>query len=260
MLRLNAYQLKWVAIFGMITSHAVYALGEMMPLWLMIPLMGAGGLTFPIMAYFVVEGYKHTSNLKRYMFRLFVFGVISIPFYMLTFRMFQLNIMFSIMLGIVTLMLYDKIKIKALFWILFVFILLPVSIFFDWYIMSIIMILTYYIIKGETARRIVPSVLGGIGWGAMFVTGIWGLTQMQAAGNYVAIANFEAQWGDMDFMISAVFMLVGMAVAVILLLRQNGERGKRMKWTFYVMYPLHFAVLGIAALLLGLVDFSVFGF
>jgi len=65
MLNLNAYQLKWVAIIGMVTSHMVYGWGEIMPLWLMIPMMGAGGLTFPIMAYFVVEGYKHTPNLKK---------------------------------------------------------------------------------------------------------------------------------------------------------------------------------------------------
>jgi len=259
MLRLNAYQLKWIAIIGMVTSHMVWAWAEIMPLWLMIPMMGAGGLTFPIMAYFVVEGYKNTSNLKKYLLRLFIFGVISIPFYMLTFRTFAFNIMFSIMLGILTMVLYDKIKIRGLFWILLLVVFVPISIVFDWYFMSFGMIIMYYIIKNEKARRIAPSVFGGICWFIIICFGLFTHIRMQAAGNYTALANFEATWGNLNFFISSMFMVLGMAVAVILLLRYKGERGKRMKWTFYVMYPLHFAVIGIISLLLGLVDFSIFG-
>ncbi|MCL2589224.1 MAG: conjugal transfer protein TraX [Oscillospiraceae bacterium] len=259
MLRLNAYQLKWVAIIGMVTSHMVWAWAEIMPLWLMIPMMGAGGLTFPIMAYFVVEGYRHTSNLKRYLLRLFVFGVISIPFYVLTFRSFALNIMFSIMLGIFAMMLYDKLKSRALFWIVFLLVFVPVSLVFDWYFMSIGMIMMYYVIKNENARRIVPSVFGGVCWFLIIAFGLYSHIQIEASGNYAALANFEATWGNLNFFISSLFMVVGMAVAVALLVRYQGERGKRMKWTFYVMYPLHFAVIGTISLLLGLVDFSVFG-
>lgn len=185
--------------------------------------------------------------------------MVSIPFYMLTFRALQFNIMFSIMLGILTMMLYDKIKIRGLFWVLFVVVLIPISLVFDWYLMSISMILMYYIIKNEKARRIAPSVFGGICWFLFIGFGIFSHIHMQAAGNYVALANFEATWGNMDFLISSMFMVLGMAAAVILLLRYDGERGKHMKWAFYVIYPLHFAVIGIISLLLGFVDFSIFG-
>jgi len=70
---LDAYKLKWIAIIGMVLSHMVYAWQDIMPLWLMIPLMATGGLTYPIMGYFVIEGYKHTSDVKKYLLRLFVF-------------------------------------------------------------------------------------------------------------------------------------------------------------------------------------------
>ncbi|MCL2619612.1 MAG: conjugal transfer protein TraX [Defluviitaleaceae bacterium] len=257
MLRLNAFRLKWVAIIGMITSHMAWAWAEVIPLWLMIPMMGAGGLTYPIMAYFVVEGYKHTSNLKKYLLRLFLFGVVSIPFYMLTFGLFQFNIMFSIMLGILTMVLYDKIKNRTLFWVLFVVVLIPITLVFDWYLMSISMIIMYYIIKNEKIRRIAPSVFGGVCWFLFIGFGIFSHMRMQVTGNYAALANFEATWGNMDFLVSSIFMVLGMAVAVVLLLGYNGERGKPMKWTFYVIYPLHFAVIGIVSLLLGLVEFSI---
>jgi len=259
MFRLNAYQLKWVAIVGMVTSHMVWAWAEIMPLWLMIPMMGAGGLTFPIMAYFIVDGYRNTSDLKKYLLRLFLFGVISVPFYMLTFRAVQFNIMFSFMLGIFAMVLYDKMKSRALFWSLFVLVFIPVSLVFDWYLMSVSMIMMYYVIKNERARCIAPSVFGGVCWFLFIGFGLLTHMQLQASGNVAALANFEATWGRMNFFISSMFMVLGMATAVVLLLRYQGERGKRMKWTFYVMYPLHFAVIGTISLLLGLVDFSVFG-
>ena len=71
---LDAYKLKWIAIIGMILNHVAIALREVVPFGLQFPLYAVGGLTFPIMAFFVVEGYRHTSNLKRYMLRIFIFG------------------------------------------------------------------------------------------------------------------------------------------------------------------------------------------
>jgi len=259
MFSLDAYKLKWIAIIGMVLSHIAWGWQEILPMWLMVPFMASGGLTFPIMGYFVVEGYKHTSNLKGYLLRLFVFGVIAIPFYMLTFRFFWINIMFSIMLGIATLWLYDKIKFRWIFWALFIFILLPISIFFDWYIMSISMILMYYIIPNEKARRVVPAIFGGVLWFAYIYFGVISLASMQAAGMYAQAEAFIAQFGDMDFMRASLFMVTGCLAAAFLLLNFNGERGKRMKWAFYIMYPLHLAVIGLVAWALGLVDVSSLG-
>ncbi|MCL1787473.1 MAG: hypothetical protein FWG38_05765 [Defluviitaleaceae bacterium] len=54
---LDAYKLKWVAVIGMILNHVVITWWEIIPALLRIPLYAAGGLTFPIMGYFVVEGY-----------------------------------------------------------------------------------------------------------------------------------------------------------------------------------------------------------
>ena len=255
---LNAYQLKWIAIIGMVLSHMVYAWHEIMPLWLMIPLMASGGLTFPIMGYFVVEGYRHTSNLKQYFFRLFVFGLIATLFYPLVFRAVQFNIMFSIMLCLVMFLLYDKLNGRFWFWLIFP-LFLVVALFFDWWLFGVIMLLLYYLIRNENIRRVVPALVGG-GLFALFA--LWGLFQIRPllampGGAEIAVEMLGAM-GSMDFMISSVCMIFGVLAAAYMLRHYNGERGKQAKWLFYVAYPLHLAVLGGIALALGLVDFSVY--
>ena len=162
-------------------------------------------------------------------------------------------------LGIFTLILYDKIKTRVLFWLLFVFVLLPVSIFFDWYFMSISMILMYYIIKNEKVRRIVPAVFGGVCYFIYILSGVLSLASLKASGVEAHVEAFIAQWYSMEFMLASLTMVIGCFFAAFLLVRFNGERGKRMKWMFYIMYPLHLAVIGLTALALGLVDISTLG-
>ena len=57
-----------------------------------------GRISFPLFAFFISEGYIHTSNLKKYYARLIVFGLISqIPFMLfrtLIGEWMMLNIMF----------------------------------------------------------------------------------------------------------------------------------------------------------------------
>ena len=264
--KLDAYQLKWIAIIGMITNHIVFAWWEVLPLWLAFPLYAAGGVTFPIMAYFVVEGYKHTSNLGKYMLRLFVFGLMAVPFHMLVFRMgFGINIMFTIMLSLVALLLYDKIKIRVLFWICFVLLVVATVVFtMDWYIIGPIVVLMYYIIKNENRRRILPGIVAGAFFFVLLAFGLLGIITMQSAidAGYeigdvftgVAMDFFTVEF----FMVSLTFV-IGCVAGALLIRGYNGERGKRMKWLFYAFYPLHLAVLAAVALALGLTSLSVFG-
>jgi len=251
---MDAYKLKWIAIIGMVLSHVVIAWWEIIPIPLAVPLAMAGGLTFPIMAYFVVEGYRYTSNVRRYVFRMFVFGVISIPFHILTFRMFAFNIMFTLIVGVLCLILYDKIKIRPLFWLLFIFIslLTMVPVMFDWSVIGVIVILLFHIIRNEKSRRIIPPIVAGVYMTALTLFMAWTFTHPYIE---VHMATY-----DFELSLASTAALGGFIASAVLLMKFNGERGKRMKWFFYAFYPAHLAILGIVSLALGLVDFSVFGF
>ena len=256
MLKLDAYKLKWVAIIGMILNHMVIAWWDIMPLWLSYPLYAAGGLTYPIMAFFVVEGYRHTSNLKRYMLRILVFGIIAAAFHPFVFEAISFNIMFTILVGLICLVMYDKMKNRTLFWVLFVIIclltLFPVP--FDWGAIGLVMILLFHVIQNEKVRRIIPVVVFGAYTflaSAMLVLGIWLIQIFDLPG---------AEYADLTLMLVSMSFIIGCGFAAILLKNYNGERGKRMKWMFYIVYPLHLAILGGVAFLLNFVDFSVFNF
>lgn len=187
------------------------------------------------------------------------FGVIAIPFYPLVFGTFQLNIMFSIMLSIIMFILYDKINKKFLFWLLVFPLILILSLFTDWWVFGIIMMVMFYTIKNESARHILPPLVGGGLFAAFILFGLVTLSAFQATpGLEAAAQELIDSFGDMDFMISSMFFVIGIVCSSILLKNYNGERGKRTKWLFYIAYPLHLAVLGGIALALGLVEFPWF--
>jgi hypothetical protein len=254
---MDAYKLKWIAIIGMVLNHIVIAWWDIIPVGLAVPMYAAGGLTFPILTYFVVEGYKHTSNKKKYILRLFIFGVISIPFHALTFGYLGFNILFTIIVGLVSILLYDKIKKRPLFWVLFVIIALltTMPIFFDWAIIGVIVLLLTHIIRNEKKRRVVPAVVAGLFMLVFSLFGLWAVNNPYIQDELVGMPGY-----DSTLMLVSTVFIVGCIGAAFLLRSFNGERGKRMKWLFYAFYPLHLAVLGIIALVLGFVDFSVFGF
>jgi len=253
--KLDAFQLKWIAIVGMVLNHIVIGWWEIIPLGLALPLYAAGGLTFPIMAFFVVEGYRHTSNLKKYVTRLFIFGAISIPFHALTFGFLGLNIMFTIIVGIVCMVLYDKMKRRALFWTVFVVIALltavPVS--FDWAIIGVIVVLLTHIIKDENKRRIVPAIVAGVFMFVLSLFGVWMERWAEANPDIQAELVGMPGYDSALMMVSTVF-IIGCIAAAVLLKNFNGERGRRMKWLFYTFYPLHLAIIGVVALLMGWVE------
>ena len=250
MLKLDAYQLKWIAIIAMVLNHIVIAWWAIVPTGLAFPMYAVGGLTFPIMAFFVVEGYKHTSSLKRYVLRMLIVGLIALPFHFLTLGLAlgpTLNIMFTIALSLGVLVLYDRMESPGLFWVIYVLLIVLVSLIFEWSFLGVTMVLLFYIIKNEKMRRILPPMVAVLlSFALSFLYAITGIDTSEMGGLMA-----DPMYGA----VSATF-LIGMLLASVLLARFNGERGKKMKWLFYAIYPIHFAILAIVALLLGLVDFS----
>ena len=268
MKNLDAYKLKWIAIVAMVVSHLPYIFWDVLPRPLSMIFGPIGGLTFPIMAYFVTEGYRHTSNIKKYMFRLLLFGLIAVPFHMVVIDFPTLNIMFTILLSLLVLMLYDKLESPVLFWLLFVVIVTPLSfMFFEHYTFGVLMVVLFHVIKDEKKRRIIPPIVAGTGWILLGLLGVLGIHMQEAyygaeVWQQMVLASSGGIVRSYDLMMSAEFMMALVPFGLVffaagfLLSQYNGERGKKSKWNkwlFYVAYPLHFAILVLIAWFMGLV-------
>ncbi len=118
---IDAFWLKVIAIVGMFSDHVGNVFGDMMPLWLKCLFFIPGGLTFPIMAYLMSEGYRHTSSFRRYVGRLLLFALVTQPIYMWAFKFWVqpiaelpavplLNILFTLAAGLFVLWLNDRME------------------------------------------------------------------------------------------------------------------------------------------------------
>ena len=258
-LSFDAYYLKLFAIIAMVLNHIAIAFYTVLPFGVMLPIYAIGGLTYTIMAFFIVEGYKYTSNLGKYILRLFIFGVIAQAFHgmvlgttALASPLMHLNIMFTIILALLVLLMYDKIKIRFLFWVMFV-IACVLSLFMDLYFVAILMPLLYYTIKNETFRRIVPGIVGGL----LFIITTLPLFLTSFAPDIDVYAKFGM---PQEIAIVAPSFAIGCFIGAVLIKNFNNERGKRSKWLFYVFYPLHLAILSGIGIAIGTTEFSLFGF
>lgn len=230
---MNAYTLKMIAIIGMVIQHAAMVLRDVLPYDVQVPMHILGGLTFPILAYFVSEGYKYTSNLRKYMGRLLIFALLAqIPFaYALsTSALFSLNILFTIALGLIVVDFYEKHKEKKnwFFWLM-ILVFAALSIFVQFSFMGVLMIFLFHVIKDEKLRRTVPIIVG-----FLFFSNIVPILLEVIGGSF---AGFTPHF------FYTIAMGIGNLIGLFLLATYNDERGPKMKYFFYAVYPLHFVLL-----------------
>ena len=110
---MSIFVLKIIACITMFLDHIKYAI----PITNNVLTKYLGRIAFPLFAFLITEGYMHTKNLKKYYIRLFIFALISqIPF--MLFRTLVnssdiiLNIMFTLLLGLIAITIFDKTKEK----------------------------------------------------------------------------------------------------------------------------------------------------
>lgn len=92
-----------MAMVSMLIDHIGYMFFPDEVMWRVI-----GRIAFPLYAFSIILGYRHTSNLKKYVIRLFILALIAqIPF-MLAFKQLQLNVIFTLLISLVVVILLDK--------------------------------------------------------------------------------------------------------------------------------------------------------
>ena len=238
---LNANTLKFIALIFMICDHLW---GTILPGndWLTI----IGRLAFPIFAFFIVEGFYHTKDFKKYIKRLFIFALISeIPFNLMIggsiIYPFMQNVMFTFLISLLLMNSIEKtykkgdktkFRVKSLAFTVLGFILGSV-LFVDYFGYGVLMTLGFYFAKKMPKKlAIVFEILFMVYINAFLIEGL--TTPFNIFGREIFIPRQAF----------AVFSL-------ILIWMYNGELGKKNKFIqygFYIIYPLHMLIFSLLAL------------
>ncbi len=250
-LSLNRNQLKYLVIIAMLIDHIAWAfvptqsaLGQIMHI--------IGRLTGPTMAFFLVEGYVHTHDLKKYMKRMFWFALISwAPFVYFEFGLWpvmlsqgqggleygmnfylapfgktltivpQFGVIYTLFLALIALWIFDKAPWNGLCKGAAITVLCLLSLYGDWPVCDILFALIFFKYRNEPKKKWIIFPIAG-------VVLLWLLM-----GGTFSPAN--------------AFQLGILLVPIIICLFYNGESGSKKafhKWFFYIFYPLHLLVLG----------------
>lgn len=221
---LNGEALKWLAILTMTIDHiGVGLLASLAPnsilgsptVYTVTRLIGR--LAFPIFVFLIIQGYQHTSNLRSYLTRLFLFALVSeVPFDLMgsnqVLDFSHQNIFFTLFIGVTGLALLE-----------------------------------YYEMKNQT----IPKFLVMIGalllaeilktdyglYGVLFIIGVGILRNQKIWQTFFGVVMGFAQ----AFTASLAFFPIWF---------YNGERGRQNKWFFYIYYPAHLFIIFLIRTLL----------
>jgi hypothetical protein len=235
---LNGFQIKLIAITIMVIDHAAILFFPGIIVFRII-----GRIAFPLFAFLITEGFRHTRSVKKYLFRLLLCAVLfQIPDWLFgseTMRHifiswgwesvpsinYELNIFATLFLGLAAVSLYKKLKGKhiAYSWLAVTAIAAAAQIIgADYGAYGVFYIIVFYV----AGRDISKMLIGGIILHGSYAA-------------YEAVTSYAAS-GVIAFPHSIqLYSLLSIGIIAL----YNGERGRKMKYFFYLFYPLHMIVL-----------------
>lgn len=211
------FVLKIIAIIAMLFDHIGYVIFGRFSFMNYI-----GRLAFPVFAFGISEGYTHTKDLKKYFLRLLVFAIISQVPYMLFLGLltntFTLNILFTLILGLLAITVYEKSNNKYL-GLLFVILCSIIAHFghFDYGWFGVAVIFIFHIFKDKKILMNLSFVI------AVFINYF-----------YTYITTLKTEY---------LFIVLFCILSLIPINLYNTKKGKDTKYLLYVFYPLHLLVL-----------------
>ena len=246
--RLSRNTIKYTAVIAMTCNHIANALlTEGTAVYEL--LTDIGYFTALAMTFLLAEGYRFTSDLKKYKGRLFVFGLLSqIPYY-LAFGYPQANIMFTLLICLYINQILDTMPRSAKRSLILMG-LTALSVFCDW--ACIPALFTIFLSRARDRRgRFLAFVYASLIFGGF---------------NYLSFTLPPYGYAPAAALLHAFFtMIAPLLSGVVCLYLYDGGRnsaeaetdvimnrkgGHFNKWFFYIYYPAHLTVLAVVKYLI----------
>ena len=204
--------LKWIAVLTMVIDH-VGAILFPDQIWMRV----IGRVAFPVYAYCLAEGFRYTSDYRRYLGRLALFAILSeipfdLAFYGVPFSFAHHNVFFTLTLGLILLWVLERFREQLLLCAgaFVVLCFLAQALHMDYGAGGLLMVFAFYLAQQGTSPW--------IGWGIFVFINLFGY-----AGG--------VQW-------AAILALLPIGL-------YSGKAGKKKQRFFYWIYPLHLLLLWI---------------
>lgn len=204
--------LKWIAVLTMVIDH-VGAILFPDQIWMRV----IGRVAFPVYAYCLAEGFRYTSDYRRYLERLALFAILSeIPFDLafcgVPFSFAHQNVFFTLTLGLILLWVLERFREQQLLCAgaFAVLCFLAQALHMDYGAGGLLMVFAFYLAQQGTSPW--------IGWGIFVFINLFGY-----AGGL--------QW-------AAILALLPIGL-------YSGKAGKKKQRFFYWIYPLHLLLLWV---------------
>lgn len=231
--------LKWIAILAMLTDHIgatvmlaflrdIAGQQELFAQWYSVYMMmrRIGRIAFPIFCFLLTEGIRYTSNARKYGIRLFCFAIISeVPFnYAIRGTMIEPgylhNVFFTLLMGFLAVEAVLYIQKRQI---------MPAS-------LSLVSVIS-------AVFCMIVAEMMEMDYGAV---GVLTIVLMYVLPEYVFPGKriFSLFLSCIPLACSGGIEIVALC-AIAFLALYHGQRGRQMKYFFYLFYPLHLLILGI---------------
>lgn len=218
---MTSFLLKIVACITMFIDHIGYLVHNgMMSIYNFI-----GRFAFPIFAFQISEGYTHTKNLKKYIFRIFIFALISqypfMLFHSLISTKFALNVFFTLLLGLTCIIIYDKNPLKVVSLIIIICIGYIAEITnCDYGFYGVAVIFLFYLFKNNKLLINLSFILCTI----------------------IKYTMYIYKYGNIIIYLALCFCTL---LSLVFINLYNKKQGKKLKYFLYIFYPVHLLIICI---------------
>jgi len=208
---MTGFILKIIGMITMIFDHWGYIVGGPEILRIL------GRISFPLFSFLTVEGYRYTKSRKDYLKRILSFGLIMQIAYTIFYGFDILNIFITLSFGIINLILWDKFDgVKRIILLVLVGVLSQ-TIKVDYGIFGIYLPLLFY--KVGLKNPLFYLIYGILIEGGLRL-------------------EVVPRWQYYSFLALPIIALY------------NGKEGKKLRYFFYLFYPIHLIVIQGMAMLL----------
>ncbi len=205
---MTSFQIKLVAALLMVIDHVgvVFFPDQLAFRYI-------GRLSFPLFAWLVGQGEKYTKNFNFYLIRLAVWAGISQPLYYVLFNFSNLNILVTLLIGLLAIKIGKLVNFKYLIWFTFAGVAQAINTSYGFYGIIVITVLSEF--NSNDFKWWLQWILVNL---LVFV-----------------ITGFEH------------YQLLALLTPLIIML-WNGKQGQKIK-LFYLFYPVHLFILKVLVFL-----------